>query len=164
MNKNPILIIENVRSSHNVGSLFRTADAVGVGYIYLVGYTPAPVDKFGKVNSDIAKSALGGEKTIPWKKATSSTVLIKKLQKDNCVVVAIEQSVNAIDYKKVSALLKSKYKGKQIVFVLGNEVDGVSRKTLGIVDLITEIPMSGTKESLNVSVAGGIAMFRILGK
>ncbi len=161
--KNPILILEDIRSSHNVGSLFRTADAAGVGYVYLVGYTPAPVDKFGKVNSDIAKSALGGEKTIPWKKVSSSTVLIKKLQKDGCVVVAIEQYKNAVDYKKTSALLKTKYKGKQIAFVLGNEVTGVSKKTLNLADVITEIPMSGIKESLNVSVAGGIAMFRVLG-
>jgi len=162
--KSPILILEDIRSSHNVGSLFRTADAVGVGYVYLTGYTPAPVDKFGKVNSDIAKSALGGEKTILWKKVSSCTTLIKKLQKDGCVVFAIEQDKNAVDYKKVSALLKSKYKSKQIVFVLGNEVTGVSKKVLSIVDIIAEIPMSGNKESLNVSVAGGIAMFRILGK
>ncbi len=162
--KNPILILEDIRSSHNVGSLFRTSDAAGVGYIYLVGYTPAPVDKFGKINSDIAKSALGGEKTIPWKKVTSCTALIKKLQKDGCVIVSIEQDKKAIDYKKVSALLKTKYKGKQIVFVLGNEVTGVSKKAISITDVVAEIPMSGNKESLNVSVAGGIAMFRILNK
>ena len=162
--KTPILILEDIRSSHNVGSLFRTADAVGVGYVYLVGYTPTPVDKFGKVNSDIAKSALGGEKTIPWKKTTSCTVLIKKFKKDSCVVVAIEQDKNAVDYKKVSSLLKTKYNGKQIVFVLGNEVTGVSKKVLSVADVVAEIPMSGSKESLNVSVAGGIAMFRILGR
>jgi 23S rRNA (guanosine2251-2'-O)-methyltransferase len=151
----PILILHNIRSSHNVGSLFRTADAAGVGCVYLVGYTPAPLDKFGKASGDIAKAALGAEKTMPWKKIALCAPLIKKLQKDGYYVVAIEQDKKADDYKKIKTT-------KPIAFILGNEVTGISKSILDKAGAIAEIPMQGKKESLNVSVAGGVALFRIL--
>jgi tRNA G18 (ribose-2'-O)-methylase SpoU len=151
-----ILILPDIRSAQNVGSLFRTADACGIEYIYIVGITPAPTDQFGRANSAIAKTALGAEQTIPWQKVTTLAPLLSKLQKAGVQTIAIEQSETAIDYKKVKVQLPT-------VFIMGNEVDGLSKNILKKVDVIAEIPMNGKKESLNVSVAGGIALFRMLG-
>lgn len=150
-----VLILNDIRSSQNVGSLFRTSDAVGVSHIYLVGITPNPVDKFNKENSAISKTALGAEKNITWSYHKSITSLIKKLKKEGFEIIAIEQSENSVDYKKIKTT-------NPIAFILGNEVDGLPKRILSRVDMVAEIPMKGGKESLNVSVAGGIALFRIL--
>ncbi len=154
---NSILILDSLRSAQNVGSLFRTADAVGISKIYLVGITPLPVDQFNRPQKEIAKTALGAEQTLPWTHAKTIAPLLKKLKKDGYTIIAIEQSKNSVDYKKVTT------KGN-VAFLLGNEVDGVSSKTLALCDVVAEIPMNGKKESLNVSVAGGIALFRMLDK
>ncbi len=151
-----ILILENIRSAQNVGALFRTADAAGISKIYLVGYTPDPLDKYGRPRSDISKAALGAEQSIPWQHVATISPLIKKLKKESFTVVSIEQSETSIDYKKIKATGKA-------AFILGNEVEGVSKTALKNSDFIAEIPMKGKKESLNVSVAGGIALFRMLG-
>lgn len=150
-----ILILPDIRSAQNVGSLFRTADACGINEIYLVGITPTPVDKFGRANSAIAKTALGAEQSILWKYVPTLSPLISKLKKENIQIVAIEQSSTAIDYKKVKIK-------RPVAFILGNEVDGLPKRILEKVDIVAEIPMKGMKESLNVSVAGGIALFRML--
>jgi 23S rRNA (guanosine2251-2'-O)-methyltransferase len=152
-----ILILPDIRSAQNVGSLFRTADACGIAYIYIVGITPAPTDQFGRANSAIAKTALGAEQTIPWKKVATLTPLLATLKKSGVQTIAIEQSKQSIDYKKVKVQ-------KPVAFILGNEVDGLPKKILEKVDIVAEIPMKGTKESLNVSVAGGIALFCMLDK
>jgi len=153
---NKILILPDIRSAQNVGSLFRTADACGIECIYVVGITPAPTDQFGRANSAIAKTALGAEQTIPWQKVATLGPLLTKLQKAGVQTVAIEQSENAIDYKKVKMRLPT-------AFIVGNEVDGLPEHILKKMDIIAEIPMNGKKESLNVSVAAGIALFRMLG-
>lgn len=150
-----ILILPDIRSAQNVGSLFRTADACGIEYIYIVGITPTPTDKFGRANSAIAKTALGAEQTIPWQHVPTLAPLLSKLQKAGVQTIAIEQSKNAIDYKKVKVQ-------QPVAFIVGNEIDGLPEKILNKVDIVAEIPMSGKKESLNVSVAAGIALFRIL--
>jgi tRNA G18 (ribose-2'-O)-methylase SpoU len=156
-NKNSVLILENIRSAQNVGALFRTADAVGISKIYIVGYTPDPVDRFGRDRNDIAKSALGAEKSVAWEHVAEIVPLLEKLKKDGYKIISIEQAKNSVDYKKVKI-------GDKTAFVLGNEVEGVSAEALMASDTIAEIPMRGKKESLNVSVAGGIALFRILDK
>jgi len=150
-----ILILENIRSAQNVGSLFRTADACGVEEIYLIGITPTPIDKFGRANTLVTKTSLGAELTIPWKHNATISPLLKKLKKDGFTTIAIEQSKKSVDYKKIKITTP-------IAFILGNEVEGLPKRILEKIDLIAEIPMKGKKESLNVSVAGGIAMFRIL--
>jgi 23S rRNA (guanosine2251-2'-O)-methyltransferase len=152
-----ILIIHDIRSAQNVGSLFRTSDSLGINKIYLSEITPSPIDRFGRARSDIAKTALGAEKNIIWEHYTDILSLIFKYKKDNYKIIAIEQSDNSVDYKNVSA-------SEKIVFILGNEVNGLSQEVLEIVDVVAEIPMVGQKESLNVAVAGGVAMFRILNK
>ena len=150
-----ILIIPDIRSAINVGAIFRTADAVGISKIYLTGYTPRPTDKFGRIQKDIAKSALGAETWIKWEYKKSLIPLINNLKKDGYKIIAIEQDKRAVDYRKV------KISGKTAI-IMGPEVLGLSENILDRCDTIAEIPMHGKKESLNVSVACGVALFRIL--
>ncbi|MES2223760.1 MAG: RNA methyltransferase [Patescibacteria group bacterium] len=150
-----IIILDNIRSNHNVGSIFRTADALGVSKIYLCGTTPKPIDRFERPVGEIAKTALGAEKSISWEYAKTTLGVIKRLKKNGTEIIAIEQFDNSVDYKKV----KPK---EDVAFVLGNEVDGVNKNILKLCDVVAEIPMKGGKESLNVAVACGTALFRIL--
>jgi len=175
-----ILILHNIRSVYNVGSIFRTADAAlgrshtgeaGVSIIILSGYTPGPVDRFGQPRKDFVKVSLGAEKTVAWEQAKTLAAAIKKLKKENYYVVAVEQD------KRAAPLFSFKPpKNKPIALVLGNEVRGLSPRALALCDTIVEIPMRGHlvrqahhprqtrrgKESLNVSVAAGIALFALL--
>lgn len=151
-----IVILDNIRSVHNVGSIFRTADVAGIDMIYLCGYTPQPVDRFGRVRADFAKVSLGAEKTVKWKYFDNTPNALKELKESNFTIIAIEQAENSIDYKKIKVSEKT-------AFVFGNEPNGISKEVLDKCDIIAEIPMKGEKESLNVSVSAGIALFRILG-
>ncbi len=153
--KEVYVLLHDIRSTHNVGSIFRTADTLGVNKIYISGYTPTPLDKFGRNRKDIAKVALGAEKTIPWEQMTDTKALIKKLSKDGFQIVGVEQSKNSVDYKKVKIENK-------VLFIVGNEVLGMDKDTLKLCDVVAEIPQKGEKESLNVSVAFGVALFRML--
>lgn len=150
-----IIILPDIRSSLNVGSIFRTADACGINKIYLVGYTPTPLDSFGRINKEIAKTALGAENNIPWEKVENISKLMTKLKKEGFYLIAIEQAETSVDYKKVKPQHKN-------AFIFGNEVDGLSKSILKKCDVVAEIPMAGNKESLNVSVSAGVALFRIL--
>ncbi len=153
--KRVVAILYDIRSTHNVGSIFRTADAAGVSKIYLTGYTPTPTDRFGRVQKDIAKTALGAEKSVPWEQVKSPSALITRLKKEGFHIVGVEQAKNAIDYRRVR--LKA-----NTAVVFGNEVTGIPSALLKKCDVLAEIPMRGKKESLNVSVAAGIALFRLL--
>jgi tRNA G18 (ribose-2'-O)-methylase SpoU len=148
------IILPNIRSSYNVGSIFRTADAVGVSKIFLVGYTPCPFDKFKRVNKEIAKTALGAEKTVDWEHVDDIFSLLEQLKKDGFQIIAIEQAENSVDYKTVK--LKEKN-----AFIFGSEVGGISKELLEKCDIVAEISMCGKKESLNVSVSAGVALFRM---
>jgi tRNA G18 (ribose-2'-O)-methylase SpoU len=150
-----ILILPDIRSAINVGAIFRTADAVGIDKIYLTGWTPRPTDKFGRVQKDIAKSALGAETWIPWEYKEKIMPLITKLKKDGYKIIAIEQDKRAVDYRKIKS-------SQKVAIIMGPEVLGLDKKVLDKCDIIAEIPMYGKKESLNVSVACGVALFRIL--
>lgn len=150
-----ILILPNIRSAVNVGAIFRTADAVGIDKIYLVGCTPRPTDQFGRIQKDIAKSALGAETWTPWEYKEKLLPLINSLKKEKYEVVALEQDEKSIDYRKYK-------KPAKLAFILGEEVNGIDKNILKKCDKIVEIPMHGKKESLNVSVACGVALFRIL--
>src|SRR3989338_5941828 len=146
-----LLVLPNIRSLYNVGSFFRTSDAFGVEKIYLCGYTGTPDSLHG---NKISKVALGGEKYIPWEYRKSVTPLLSELKKDVWQVVALEQAKKSEDLGRVK--LKNK-----VALVVGNEVKGLPKSILNLSDLIVEIPMFGQKESLNVSVAGGIALYVI---
>ncbi len=152
-----ILILPNIRSAINVGAIFRTADAIGIDKIYLVGITPRPTDKFGRIQKDIAKSALGAETWIDWEYKEKIFPLINKLKKEGYEIIALEQDKHSKDYKKIKI-------GKKVALLLGEEVDGVNKKVLDKCDAIIEIPMYGKKESLNVSVACGIALFGLFNR
>jgi len=146
------VLLHNVRSAHNVGSILRTSDAAGVSNVYLSGFTPSPSDRFERVQKDIAKTALGAETTVPWEYQKSPLAVISKLRKAGWRIVAVEQAPDSVDYRK----FKSK---KPVVFMFGNEVTGIPKTILKKCDAIVEIPMHGKKESLNVSVAAGIILF-----
>ena len=152
---NVSVILHNIRSAYNVGSIFRTADAIGVTKIYLSGYTPCPIDRFGRSEKQIAKTALGAEISIPWEYLKTPNALLKRLKKEGVLLVGLEQDKRAIDYKTFTP----KY---PIIFLVGNEVRGLSPALSGTCDVLLEIPMRGIKESLNVSVAFGIALYRII--
>ncbi len=150
-----ILILPDIRSAINVGAIFRTADAVGIDKIYLVGCTPCPTDQFQRVQKDISKSALGAETWISWEYKKTLLPLIKRLKKDGYEVVALEQDKKSIDYRKYK-------KTSKFAFILGPEVTGLNKKILKECDYVVEIKMYGKKESLNVSVAAGVSLFGIL--
>ena len=154
--KNQIFVLlHNIRSTHNVGSIFRTADALGVDKIYLSGYTPTPIDKFDKPQKDIAKVSLGAEKTVKWEYVKNPKKVLTEIKKSDAQIVALEQAGNSADYKKV----KIKY---PVLFLVGNEVGGIEKEILKLCDIVAEIPMAGEKESLNVSVAFGVGLFGML--
>ncbi len=153
MHKTAVLL-HNIRSAHNVGSIFRTADAAGVSHIYLSGYTPLPIDRFGRVQKDIRKTALGAEASVLWTYAKTPASLIKRLKKDGWKLVGVEQDRRSKDYRTFQIEAPT-------LFLLGNEVRGLSNALRAACDTLVEIPMHGTKESLNVSVAAGIILFSV---
>jgi tRNA G18 (ribose-2'-O)-methylase SpoU len=153
MTKQLYVIAHNIRSLHNVGSIFRTADALGITKIYLTGYTGTPPDP------KIAKVALGAEQFVPWQKAVSAVRVIKKLKQEqpNLRIVALENNVK----RQIKPL--DQYEPKfPLVLLVGEETKGLSKSLLDLADDIIEIPMKGSKESLNVSVALGIAAHHLL--
>lgn len=152
-----ILVLENIRSTHNVGAIFRTADAAGITKIYLTGITPTPFDRFGRKRRDITKASLGAEDSVDWEYVDSAHTLLPKLQEEGFTIIALEQNQTAEDYKQLKV-------PKKTAVVVGNEVDGVSKPILEMADHVAEIPMGGQKESLNVSVATGIFLFRLFDK
>ena len=142
------IICDNIRSLENVGSIFRTADALGVDKIYLCGITGRPP------HQKISKTALGSEETVPFEYAKQLGRLLDKLKRDNIYIVALEQDKKAVSYEKLVPQFP-------LALIIGNEVKGISKKTLAKADKIIDLPMQGTKESLNVSVAFGIAGYEI---
>lgn len=159
MKKTPetIVVLDSIRSTFNVGSIFRTSDALNISKIILCGTTPTPKDRFGRDREDIAKVALGAERNVDWEYFPKVLWVIKQLKKEGYKIVMIEQSEKSVDYKKIKFNRKDK-----VVFVMGSEVEGISKSLLKLADKVAEIPMLGSKESLNVSVAFGVAMFRML--
>lgn len=143
------VICDNIRSLENIGSIFRTADALAVNKIFLCGICGTPP------NQKISKTALGAEKTILWEYAKQTGRVIDKLKKEKVQIVALEQDKNAINFFKFKPNFP-------MALILGNEVKGVSKTILKKCDKVIELPMSGQKESLNVSVAFGVAGYQII--
>ncbi|MHB8652219.1 MAG: TrmH family RNA methyltransferase [Minisyncoccota bacterium] len=152
-----VLVLCDIRSVHNVGAIFRTADAAGVARIFCVGYTPTPKDRFGRMRVDLQKTALGAEKSVAWESCSRATTVVRRLKKEGYLIIALEQDRRSVNYKDAAL------RNKKIALVVGNEKDGVSKNILDRCDKIVEIPMHGEKESLNVSVATGVALFGIFG-
>ncbi len=172
--KELIIVLNNIRSNENVGSIFRTCDAAGVSKIILCGYTPAPLDRFNRENKALSKAALGAEKFVEWEKAESLKSACEKLKSEGHKIIGVEQSDNSINYKDLKTS-KSIASTSKFALVFGNEVDGLSKEDLEMCDLVAEIPMRGLmvrqdhhprhsgrgKESLNVAVAAGIILFEL---
>ncbi len=152
-----VVVLDSIRSVHNVGSIFRTSDALGITKIFLCGITPTPIDRFGRDREDLHKAALGAEKTVAWEHCPTALSVVTSLRSEGYTVIAIEQSSSSVDYKSVTPSGKT-------AFVFGNEVEGVSHDVLEQSDVVAHVPMMGEKESLNVSVCFGVAMFRFLDK
>lgn len=148
-----IVVLENIRSAYNVGSVFRTADAFLLNSIYLCGYTAYPPHK------EIKKTALGADETINWKRFVTAKEAIEDLRSDGYEILAIEQAENSTILNKYQFADKP---DKKIALIFGNEVTGVEQSTIEICDGCIEIPQMGMKHSLNVSVAAGIVLWEVV--
>jgi len=151
-------ILHNIRSVHNVGSIFRTADGLGVEKLYLTGYTPEPVDRFGRKRQKFSKVALGAEDRVDWESKKDVLDLIDKLHDAGIDVFTCEPTDFAIPISEVSQ------KDQSVCLVFGNEVDGLPKKVIEASGQTVKIPMQGTKSSLNVAVAFGIISFCVVDK
>ncbi|MER3581288.1 MAG: RNA methyltransferase [Patescibacteria group bacterium] len=153
--RNFYLILDNLRSAFNVGSIFRTADALAVDKIFLCGITPTPekVNRYFslKAKREIEKTALGAEKFVPWEYYSKTGSLINKFKKEKIKIIALEQNKNSIPFNKLKI-----NKNDSIALILGNEIKGIKKSILKKSDYIVEIPMFGKKESLNVAIAFAI--------
>ncbi|TXK38153.1 RNA methyltransferase [Pontibacter qinzhouensis] len=147
------LILDNVRSLNNVGSVFRTADAFMVEKIYLCGITGTPPHR------DIEKTALGATESVQWEHVPGTLDLVKQLQAQGYNIVSVEQAENSIMLHEFVPEPEQQY-----AFVLGNEVFGVEQEVVSLSDVVLEIPQFGTKHSLNISVATGVVVWDFLSK
>lgn len=145
-----VLILDNIRSAHNVGSAFRTGDAFGVDKIFLGGICPLPP------SAELHKVALGAEESVPSEHSDDVVALVRRLQADGYRVAAVEQTVGSI---KLGQFHRDK--GQKMALVFGNEVEGVSQSVVDQCDFSLEIPQEGTKHSLNVSVSIGVVLWGI---
>ena len=143
-----VLVLDSVRSAHNVGSAFRTSDAFGVDKVYLCGICPVPP------SAELRKVALGAEEVVPSEHVDNAVDLVHRLQADGYTVIAVEQTVNSV---KLDAFRRAP--GARYALVFGNEVDGVQQDVVDACDFSLEIPQQGTKHSLNVSVSVGVVLW-----
>ena len=146
-----IIVLENIRSAYNVGSVFRTADAFLVEAIYIVGYSAKPPHK------EIKKTALGAEETISWKHFKTAAEVIEQLKNDGYKVFAIEQTEGS-----QSLQLMNIESSEKIAVVFGNEVTGVEQSTIHLCDGCIEIPQMGMKHSLNIATAAGVVLWEMV--
>ncbi|MCK5616249.1 RNA methyltransferase [Candidatus Pacearchaeota archaeon] len=148
MNKEIYVLLNNIRSLHNVGSIFRTSDGAGVHKVFLCGQTGYPP------REEITKTAIGAEESVDWEYWMDPIECIQKLKKEGVRIVALEQTKKSVDYREVKL-------DHPICLVVGNEIDGVSKEILKLCDSAIEIPMHGKKQSLNVSVAFGVTIYQL---
>ncbi len=147
------IVLYNLRSAQNVGSIFRTADATAIEKIFLIGTTPSPIDRFGRAQKEVAKTALGAEKNVDWKHYHTVDELFKE---EKLKIAVIEQTDKSVSIEKVKDIKTFD------TVMFGNEVDGVPYKIIKSFPNVIEIPMKGSKESLNVSVCCGVVLYWFL--
>lgn len=148
-----VIVLDNVRSQNNIGSVFRTADAFRIGKVVLTGICSTPPNK------EIHKTALGAENSVDWEYFEKCTDAVENLKKDGFTIISIEQVEGSISLEKFDIDQKAKY-----ALVLGNEVKGVDQDVVQASDYAIEIPQEGTKHSLNVSITAGIVMWEFFRK
>ena len=144
---------------HNVGSLFRTADGAGFTKIYLCGITPTPTDRFKNIRQDFSKVSLGAERSVAWEYIEDVAELVRMLKKDGWTIFALEQSERSVPLMPLDTRILQYAGGQRVALIVGNEIGGISRDVLDLADVVVDIPMLGSKESLNVAVAFGIAAY-----
>lgn len=144
-----VVVLDNVRSAHNVGSAFRSCDAFKVDKLYLCGICAFPP------SAEIHKTALGAEMSVPWEHSADTLALVSSLKADGYTVVSVEQTMNSV---KLDSFRREK--GRKYAFIFGNEVEGVAQNVVDASDYSLEIPQFGTKHSLNVSVSVGIILWQ----
>lgn len=147
------ILLENIRSAHNIGSVFRTADSFLINEIILCGISAQPPNK------DIRKTALGSSESVEWKYEKNIEVAIQKLKDEGNKIISVEQTTNSISLENFEPSNNSKY-----AIIFGNEVNGIEQRTIDLSDMAIEIPQYGTKHSLNISVAAGIIIWNIFSK
>lgn len=153
INRFPIyVLLENIRSLYNVGSIFRTSDGARISELILTGYTPHPPRK------ELLKTSLGSTETVPWSYYENPLEVIKNFKKNKIIILAVELTNKSIPYYEIK---KSDF---PICLIFGNEISGISKELLEYVDGSIEIPMFGFKHSLNVSVCAGIVIFDLIRK
>lgn len=148
-----IIVLDNIRSLNNIGSVFRTSDAFLIEKIYLCGISATPPNK------DIHKTALGATESVDWEYAEETLEVVQQLQTENVQVLAIEQAENSTKLDDFFPKKNQKY-----AIVMGNEVKGVQQKVVNAADLCVEIPQLGTKHSLNISVTTGVVIWDLFTK
>lgn len=148
-----VVILDDVRSAYNVGSVFRTADAFLIQKIYLCGITGTPPNK------EIRKTALGADESVEWEYVKDISPLIRELKSENYKIISIEQTDGSVSLPEFKIDSDEKY-----VLIFGNEVEGVNQKVVNLSDYCIEIPQEGTKHSLNVSVCAGIVIWEFFRK
>ena len=144
--------MDDLRSAHNVGAVFRTADAAGLRHVYLTGYSATPEHR------DVRKTALGAEDAVPWTHAPDAMALLETLRAEGYAIAALERAPGAVPPEAVSR------RHFPMALVLGNEVGGVRPAVLDTADLVVALPQYGVKASLNVSVAFGVAAYGLVGR
>lgn len=163
------LVAHDIRSTHNVGAVFRTCDGLGIDKIIFSGYTPYPTFKgdtrlphfADKITRQIHKTALGAESAVDFEKFETLDDVIAELKSRKFILIALEQSEDSLSPEECLDKLSKNHPGQSIALILGNEIHGVSAEVLKQMDMVMEIPMNGMKESFNVSVAAGIALYEL---
>lgn len=162
MNRTIILIVHNIRSSHNVGSLLRTAEGIAVSKVYFTGYTPYPVTtndqrlphEAQKLTKQISKTALGAEHMVHWEHIADIQTVVTSLKQNGFEICGLEQSERSKEVMDYTA-------SDKVAMIIGNEVNGIDEHTLSLCDVIVEIPMLGQKESFNVVQATAMLLYRL---
>ena len=149
------LLLYNIRSVYNTAAIFRTAECLGVSKIWLSGYTPAPIDRFGRPRNGFHKVALGTEREIEWEEMSKVEELIKLKKAENFQVIGLEQSSKSVP-------LKSFKSSQNILLIPGTETIGLDKDVQGMCEILVEIEQVGNKESLNVHSATSIALWKLL--
>lgn len=142
----------DIRSNYNVGAILRTCDGAGVEKVYLAGYTPTPIDRFGRLVSEIHKTALGAESTVRWEAVVDPVATLAEAKSAGATIVVVEQAAGSVS-------LRDFVPPERVVYVFGSETEGVPPAVVACADVVLELPMLGEKESLNVSVTAGIVLY-----